>query len=779
MAAASGDPLPPLPETSALAQRHKREDSDELPIDDGIKRGVVLYDFDAQGDDELGCRQDQIIEIIDDSHDEWWKCRAGNREGVVPASYIDVIKTKPGSPSTSGKREYPSSADIIAHAIMTQPSTSRRRSGTPPSQPQRPSRQALQEPDRTKLRTWTDRSGTYKVEAQFLGLTDGKIQLHKLNGVKISVPLSKMSAEDVKYVDRLTGKESTSPPPPKPPPDSEKPRRKTDYDWYAFFLECGVDYNVCQRYAGAFERDQMDESILPDINADTLRTLGVREGDILRIMKRLDEKFGRTGGRKKSVRFGGESVADDEDKDDLADVVKITAPTERKESLFSSGPGGALRNNTSRRGRPTTSKAAPDEVDGSLLSPTGATTTTEAEEPAERERIGVRPLKVPTSRLANYHEQAPKEATSGFDDDAWTVKQKPPPQQPQLPPQVNEPPPQPVQTGPPPGSAMHDLTTINVQPINQSLPPPLQPQPASAQISPQHTAQPPVNRSASVPPIQTAPQLQPIQPHLTGVPSQQFSVPAQATGAMSLNDQLTKLQIYRQVQDQQRAMSLAVPSPYGQQAIPYTNGFSPGQLPPQIQPLQQTPTGYMPNFLPPSQQNSQLGITRSFSVGLPAPLIPTHTGMLPQQPVSQLMPHRTGPANFAPSAPTQFQPQYPQQQPGFQPQQPLNPQPTGFMAQPNPQPSFQQQPPLQPQSTGFPTFLPPQQTGYQSPAPLQPQPTAASTFKPVSFGTTAPKPLVPTRTGRRANLSAASISPALMSIPNLSAGKSIWILNPG
>jgi hypothetical protein len=204
-----------------------------------------------------------------------------------------------------------------------------------------------------KIRTWTDRSGSFKVEAQFLSLQDDKIQLHKLNGVKILVPLSKMSLEDVHYVERITGR-GASPPPPKPPPDSEKPKaqRKIEYDWFTFFLECGVDYNVCQRYALAFERDQMDESVLPDINAETLRTLGVREGDILRVMKRLDEKFGRySSTRKKSVRFGGESVVDEDDKkDDLADVVKITAPVERKESLFSSGPGGVLRNNTSRRG---------------------------------------------------------------------------------------------------------------------------------------------------------------------------------------------------------------------------------------------------------------------------------------------------------------------------------------------------------------------------------------------------------------------------------------------
>ena len=77
----------------------------------------------------------------------------------------------------------------------------------------------------SKVRTWTDKSGSYKVEAQFLGLSNDKIQLHKLNGVKISVPKAKMSEADVQFVERLLGRQS-SPPPPKPPPDSEKPKRK-------------------------------------------------------------------------------------------------------------------------------------------------------------------------------------------------------------------------------------------------------------------------------------------------------------------------------------------------------------------------------------------------------------------------------------------------------------------------------------------------------------------------------------------------------------------------
>ena len=749
-----------------------------MPIDDGIKRGVILYDFDAQGDDELAVRQDQIIEILDDSHEEWWKCKAGNREGVVPASYVDVIKTRPG---TKKDLDNQNAAGALAAAVTSQP---RKKSTMSPTRNSPPAREqsssTLSKPDMGKIRTWTDRSGSFKVEAQFLGLSNGKIQLHKLNGVKISVPLSKMSVDDVQFVERLMGREA-SPPPPKPPPDSEKPRhKKIDYDWYSFFLECGVDYNVCQRYAIAFERDQMDESILPDINAQTLRTLGVREGDILRIMKRLDEKFGRTSARKKNVRFGGKEVVEDDEKDDLSDVLKITSPVERKESLFSSGPGGALRNNTTRRGRPTMGKTAPEEVDGTLLS-----TPTEKEE-GEVERHGVRPLRVPPSRLVNFPEKPKRPSNDGFEDDAWTVKQQSSPTQP--PQKVASP----VQIGPPPGSAIHELASITPQTLTQTLPPPLQPQhtPGIVQLSPQPTALPMVNRPSSVPPPQTAPHSQPLQPHYTGIPSQQpynGPTPAQATGTQSLDEQLSKLQMYRQQQ--------IMPQQTGytpQFQTSYANGFSnPQQTGMALQPQQ---TGFLPNFLPPGQQSSQLGPTRSYSVGLPPPLIPTNTLSPPTQ-QNFIATHRTGPANFAPTL-SQVQPQPQptgfQQPPNFQPQQTgFQPQPlqTGFQTQQPQQPGFQPQQPQQPQQIGFqpqqtgfqpttfqPSFLPPstllpQQTGFQQ--QMLPHQTG-STFKPVSFGKT-PKPLVPSRTGKRANLSAASIP---LEFPGLmcSTGESIWIL---
>ena len=52
---------------------------------------TALYDFQAQGDDELTVMEGDALWVIEQEGDEWWKCRnVKGDEGVVPASYIEV-----------------------------------------------------------------------------------------------------------------------------------------------------------------------------------------------------------------------------------------------------------------------------------------------------------------------------------------------------------------------------------------------------------------------------------------------------------------------------------------------------------------------------------------------------------------------------------------------------------------------------------------------------------------------------------------------------------------
>lgn len=54
--------------------------------------GIALYDFVADGNDELSISEGEHLIILERDGDEWWKCRNQHGvEGVVPASYIEVF----------------------------------------------------------------------------------------------------------------------------------------------------------------------------------------------------------------------------------------------------------------------------------------------------------------------------------------------------------------------------------------------------------------------------------------------------------------------------------------------------------------------------------------------------------------------------------------------------------------------------------------------------------------------------------------------------------------
>lgn len=60
--------------------------------DDGEgERAVVLYDFKADGEDEMSVNEGETLLVLERDTDEWWKCRNGHgEEGVVPANYLEV-----------------------------------------------------------------------------------------------------------------------------------------------------------------------------------------------------------------------------------------------------------------------------------------------------------------------------------------------------------------------------------------------------------------------------------------------------------------------------------------------------------------------------------------------------------------------------------------------------------------------------------------------------------------------------------------------------------------
>ncbi|KAI1459423.1 hypothetical protein F4805DRAFT_455907 [Annulohypoxylon moriforme] len=758
----------------------------------GQKRGQVLYDFMAQRDDEVTVAVgDEVIVIDDSKSEEWWQVRRlkNGKEGVVPSSYIeitDMITTQTASGVNAGKSTVAQNRleeeRLTKEAIkrdqkaaevgpgMRLPerrsSLSARNNGNNFGQ-QRNRREnghaessrsgsSKPKPDPAKVRTWTDRSKSFSVEAQFLGLKDGKINLHKMNGVKIAVPVAKMSIEDIEYVERALGvsldedkplsevkraKSSRAREPAANKVGASIEPAKPDYDWFQFFLSCDVAVGLCERYAQAFTKDSMDESVLPDVDAGVLRNLGLREGDIIKVMRFLDKKFGRDG-KKRNVSFAG----DDEDGSGGG--------------LFS-GPGGTLRNNT-RKGRPAPAVQTNDNVDPKAFSQQRESSAHGSD----------------SSPATSRPKAAEKSNTGGFDDDAWDVKPARQPEPEAKPTPTPEPKSTAVAEPPqrPPTQAMQDLSLLTA---------PLEPTKTQPTTTIPSVTQPPPPPPPQVQPQQTQPQPQP-QPQpqgatpsfFTGIPQQQTGIPPasvpQATPAQPLNLGLGNRQrpLPPQMTGNQGAL-MPPPPPSRPLSAPQSaqpSGFAPPPLQPQMTGI--APPGQSLNDL--NQQRLQQQYMGSFQPQ------PTGQGMMPFNPGTGMQPQPGfGTGQF-------MQPQMtgvPQGQSPFsdpRPQQfsPIQNQPTGFPGGFQPAQQFPQQqggvnsflpPALEPQRTGMPPMQP-QPTGFGGfsqgfnnganntavqqppPAPLQPQKTGPA--PPVRFGVA--DKIVPQPTGRRANLAHAT-----------------------
>lgn len=724
------------------------------------------------------------------------------------------------------------------------------------------------EPDTARTRTWTDRSGSFKVEAEFIGLKDGKIHLHKLNGVKIAVPVVKMAVEDLEYVERKTGVSLDDEKPlaeikrrgtqtarssdrnksqptssSAPQPGASVRPKQPEYDWFEFFLKVGVSPYHCERYASNFNRDSMDEGVLPDITPTVLRTLGLKEGDILRVMKYLDNKYNRTSAKTKlrNVSFGDEETI--ESGKDAENGSNGTTG-----GLFS-GPGGALRNNT-RKGRPAPALQTSDVVDAKAFQPKTAEEETGPDHSASASTPSV-PVSAPDRRLLG-----------GFDDDAWDVKPS------KHIPATSQPPPAstaPISNAPVQPALTGSFAELSI--LSSALQPTIvhntgaQPQP---QIQP--TAQFQSQQQPGQQPPGHLPQGLPLQAQLTGAnpsffsqltqqqtgtplqqanppqsfPSQQNFAPLQTGFGSQPFQQIGPQRQRPQAPQSMQSSSLIPPPPMRPLSAPQNMSLPSSFGPP---PLQHQLTGYQnnsslqPQVAPPGQslndlnqmrlqqQNGQQQMQPQFqgqgfgqqnqSFGQYGNgIAPQQTGFgqMPQMQqqgtgMQSTQPYMNGQQTGSPFADPRPQPQTSSfqstipQATGFQP---VMPQTTGFQSSfQTPQAPFQQPqatgsintflpPALQPQATGAngfggrPVFgqpPPPAPPMSQQPtvAPLQPQKTGPA--PPVRFGVSGEaKKLMPQATGRRANLSQASMTPLLTKRLNnadvfCSASKSIWLLD--
>ena len=445
----------------------------------------------------------------------------------------------------------------------------------------------------------------------------------------------------------------------------QQQKKKAQVDWFEFFLNSGCDVDDCTRYASAFERDKIDEAILGDITEGTMRSLGLREGDIIRVKKHIETS------RPKPIPPKDDSaqVRNDEElaralqEEENSGSKRSTAP-----NLFA-GPGGVLKNNTQRRGRPTPSKSVPPtSVDAKAISSASETI----------KRTGSPSLLSPSSSPS----QGPIRAgsvppiSSGFDDDAWTNRPS------------------------------------STKPLTPTPAPPVQQPPRTTSAPPQPPTEPPA--APAIVETKSAPTPQPQRTGSGLAKTTEDDVFNQLARLASLRTQSPAVtspppQPQRQVISNNPSPSpLVVSTPPG-----FGSGMGMGNSPLPIGQLQSNGLSLQPQLTAAPSMNGPRGPFAPVpgNQGLLQPLVPTRTGFtgfVPTGPSNNL-----GTGNFVGGMGGGFQPpqNLPPQQTGFV-NQPVMPNPTGF-----PSNGLGQTQGFLPQQTGFPNT-----NGYHTPSPAPPVP---------------------------------------------------------
>ena len=150
-----------------------------------------------------------------------------------------------------------------------------------PDRPEHASSSTKPKPGNTRL--WNDRSSKFQVEAEYLSFTNGQVELLKLNGKKVTVPLDMLSERDVEFVYRKEGL----------PIETAKPSNSSAPSpgaWLTLLLEIGIDRTRASGYSQVLAKEKLVPSQFTDLTRDFLKGRGFIEADILSFLKAAAKK---------------------------------------------------------------------------------------------------------------------------------------------------------------------------------------------------------------------------------------------------------------------------------------------------------------------------------------------------------------------------------------------------------------------------------------------------------------------------------------------------------
>ncbi|GAA5796888.1 hypothetical protein HPULCUR_002266 [Helicostylum pulchrum] len=432
------------------------------------KWAIALYGFEAESKEETYLHEHEQVLVIDYENKDWWKIEhKDGTSGIVPANYIkfqdeyeqelkveqqeqrekDLLERKLVREQEEKEKERQleverrrkmqedakqkeveakRQATFAANNAASSPQLgSPRRSQIPAPPPPTiaksvPEHNDPNKPDPSRVRMWTDRTGAFKVEAQFLSCANGKIRLFKTNGVKIDVPTQKMCTEDLKYVEAETGQKLIE----DKSDNIPLGRLNVRFSWLEYFKKANLPRDAAHRYAASFDSSGLTERDLDRLTHHRMKSLGMSERHVRRIQRFIETNRAEPGSEdegdrpkvKKSVTFGAVSYMEEYD-DDEHEEGSVEWQIEQDERLArqlqeqDQGPSVSLQRRGT--GRPTPAQSAPRGVSSAVLTP----------QQFNPEPLKPTPVLSPaaTSPVKNNVPVPPPK----FEDDAWAPRSSP------------------------------------------------------------------------------------------------------------------------------------------------------------------------------------------------------------------------------------------------------------------------------------------------------------------------------------------------------------------
>jgi len=87
------------------------------PRPKNIKIMKAIYDYQEQEPDELSFHAGDIVYVLDQTDDDWWRARCKGREGLVPSNHLEVASTD-GSTSPLHDAAKRGNMDLLKECLL-------------------------------------------------------------------------------------------------------------------------------------------------------------------------------------------------------------------------------------------------------------------------------------------------------------------------------------------------------------------------------------------------------------------------------------------------------------------------------------------------------------------------------------------------------------------------------------------------------------------------------------------------------------------------------------